>query len=182
MSVSLHEGVVHGDDKDLTGLLELGVVDIARNVRTGAGRACGWSTFYPCFVCSDSRTESCGDTDDYTLALQLIGEVDLVAGGVLDEVQAGNGVALLDESGRGAVKESSLGARAGKVGGETTCSKHCEVLMEIEGDVERRVGGEMWTSCDGARGDFVMAPGLGSGHGRPFFTGTMPRYLVSLFS
>lgn len=37
---SLHEGVVDGDDKSLTSLLELGVVHEARNVSAGARRAC----------------------------------------------------------------------------------------------------------------------------------------------
>lgn len=38
-AVFLHERVVHSDNKDLAGLLELGVVDVAGNVGAGASRA-----------------------------------------------------------------------------------------------------------------------------------------------
>ena len=42
------------------------------------------------------RTEGSWDTDDNTLALKLLGDVDLVAGGGLDEVNVWNGIANLD--------------------------------------------------------------------------------------
>lgn len=71
-----------------------------------------------------SPTECCGDTNDDTLARKLFGEVDLVTRGVLDKVNAGDGVALLDECGCGAVEGSNTGAR--DAGCETTSSEHYE--------------------------------------------------------
>jgi hypothetical protein len=38
-SSSLHKGIIDGNDKDLTGLLELRVVDVTRNVGAGASGA-----------------------------------------------------------------------------------------------------------------------------------------------
>lgn len=38
-SWSLHKGIIDGDDKDLASFLELGVVDVARDVGAGAGGA-----------------------------------------------------------------------------------------------------------------------------------------------
>jgi len=43
------------------------------------------------------RTESSGDTNDQTLALcELLGEVDLVSGRALLQLDAGDGVTCLD--------------------------------------------------------------------------------------
>lgn len=76
------------------------------------------------------RTESGGNADDDTLSLQLLGQVDLVAGGVLDQdVEIGDGVSLLNESRRGAVEQRPLRQGAGD-GSETTSSEHC-VTVEL---------------------------------------------------
>lgn len=67
-----------------------------------------------------SRTEGGGSANDNSLVLDLLGQVDLVTGGVLDQdVQVGDGVALLHERGRGAVEERCLRADAGDVGCNT---------------------------------------------------------------
>jgi hypothetical protein len=39
VSSSLHKGIIDRNDKDLPGLLQLGVVDVARNMGAGAGGA-----------------------------------------------------------------------------------------------------------------------------------------------
>lgn len=82
-SIFLHERVVHGDNKDLASLLELGVVDVAGDVGARASRA--WNDgqhgrFFSLPCSSQSRTKSSRNTDNDTLALELLGEVDLVAG------------------------------------------------------------------------------------------------------
>jgi hypothetical protein len=65
-----------------------------------------------------SRTKGGGGANDNSLALDLLGEVDLVTRRVLDEdVQVGDGVALLDEVACGAVEGGDLDA--GESGGET---------------------------------------------------------------
>lgn len=67
-----------------------------------------------------SRTEGGRSANDNSLVLDLLGQVDLVTGGVLDQdVQAGDGVALLHERGRGAVEEGCLRANAGDIGCDT---------------------------------------------------------------
>lgn len=67
-----------------------------------------------------SRTEGSGSANDDSLALDLLGQIDLVAGGVLDQdVEVGDSVALLHERGRGAVEEGCLRANAGDVGCDT---------------------------------------------------------------
>ena len=67
-----------------------------------------------------SRTEGSWGANDDSLILDLLGQVDLVAGGVLDQdIQVGDGVALLHERGRGAVEEGCLRANAGDVGCDT---------------------------------------------------------------
>lgn len=83
-----------------------------------------------------SRTEGSGSADDHSLALDLLGEIDLVAGRVLDEdVQVGNGVALLDEVPGGAVKGG--GPNAGDAG--------CDTASEHDGSIgDYGVGIEDW--------------------------------------
>lgn len=67
-----------------------------------------------------SRTEGSWRANDDSLVLDLLGQIDLVAGGVLDQdVEVGDGVALLYERGRGAVEEGGLRANAGDVGCDT---------------------------------------------------------------
>lgn len=75
--------------------------------------------------CRGSHTEGRRGANDDTLALDLLGEVDLVTGGVLNQdVQVGDGVALLDEGGRGVMEESSLRPHARDVRSETAGGKH----------------------------------------------------------
>jgi hypothetical protein len=83
------------------------------------------------------RTEGSGSADDHSLALDLLGEIDLVAGRVLDEdVQVGNGVALLDEVPGGAVEGG--GPDAGDVG--------CDTASEHDGSIgDYGVGIEDWS-------------------------------------
>lgn len=118
---NLHKGVIDGDHKDLAGLLQLGVVHVARDVGAGASGASkklvGMS-----YSCRDEgdRTESRRGANDDTLALDLLGEVDFVAGRVLDEVKVGDGVALLHEGGRRRVE----GPRTGNLSRKSTSGKH----------------------------------------------------------
>lgn len=81
-----------------------------------------------CFDCSfsfRSLTESSGDANNNTLALELLGEVDLVAGGVLNkDVQVRDSIALLDEGRRGLVEEGGLGPDAGNVDSEAASGEH----------------------------------------------------------
>jgi len=80
----LHDkGVVDRDDEDITGILELLVVDVTGNVGFGA-----------------RRTESSRDTNDKTLALEDLGDGDLVAGRVLHQLNVRNRVADLNHDGR----------------------------------------------------------------------------------
>lgn len=134
-TVALHEGVVHGNNEDLTGLLELGVADVARDVGAGASRACddsqhsedSWRTVSPLLWLRQLRTEGSRNADDDTLALDLLGEIDLVPGGVLNQdVQVGNGIALLNEGGRGVMEEGGLSPDAGEVSSEPASSEHGE--------------------------------------------------------
>lgn len=74
---------------------------------------------------SSGPTKGSGSTNNNTLALDLLGEIDLVSGGVFDQdVKVRNGVALLDESRSGVVEESALGESAGERGSDTTSSEH----------------------------------------------------------
>lgn len=67
-----------------------------------------------------SHTEGSWSANDDSLVLDLLGQIDLVTGGVLDQdVQVRDGVALLHERGRGAVEEGSLRANARDVGCDT---------------------------------------------------------------
>lgn len=78
----LHERIVDGDNKDLSSSLELVTVHVAGNVGVGA-----------------SGRESGGNTNDDTLGRgELVGEIDLVAGRVLEEVDIGDGITLLNLS------------------------------------------------------------------------------------
>lgn len=93
-----------------------------------------------------ARTEGCGSADDHSLALDLLGEIDLVAGRVLDEdVQVGNGVALLDEVPGGAVEGG--GPDAGDVGCDTA-SEHdgsiCDYAVGIEDWIWPGAGVKAW--------------------------------------
>lgn len=86
----------------------------------------------------ETHTESCGDTDDNALALELLGEVDLVARGVLDQhVQIGNGISLLHKGGCSVVEEGGLGTHTREVGSDTTSSEHGE-LVDRKGNCGRR--------------------------------------------
>lgn len=89
------------------------------------------SFFRLCF--GQSRTESSRDTDDDTLALDLLGQVDLVAGRVLhQDIQVGDGVALLDEGRRGVMEERGLGPDAGELSSETASGEHSEMYIGSE--------------------------------------------------
>lgn len=115
----------------MTSLLELGVVHEAGDVGAGARGAWRGLVAIGDFVTS-SRTEGSWGTDDHGLVLDLLGQIDLVAGGVLDQdVQVGNGIALLHERGRGAVEEGSLRANAGKVGGEAAGGEHFGIGLGV---------------------------------------------------
>ena len=76
------------------------------------------------------RTKGSRRANDNTLALNLLGEVDLVTRGVLDQdVEIRNGVALLDESRTGVVEESTLGEGAREGVSNTASSEHREVFF-----------------------------------------------------
>lgn len=80
VSPFLHESIVDGDNKDLPGTLEFVTGDVAGDVGIGA-----------CW------RKGGGDTYDETFArAELLGEVDLVPGGVLKQVDVRDGVALFD--------------------------------------------------------------------------------------
>lgn len=84
--------------------------------------------------CPNSRTEGGWGANDNSLALDLLGEVDFVAGRVLDQnVQVRNGVALLDEAARCAVEGG--GADAGKVGGNAAGEHNCDSIQDSENEI-----------------------------------------------
>ena len=106
---NLHKRVVDGDHEDLAGVLQRRVVDVAGHVGAGARRACGsggsvvsyrhmYMAVYHGFGNIWKRTEGSRDTDDNALALKLLGDVDLVAGRGLDEVNVWDGIANLNTS------------------------------------------------------------------------------------
>lgn len=63
------------------------------------------------------RTESSWNTDNDTLASQLFGDVDLVAGRVFDEVDVGDGITDFDKGRASRVEEGGLGAEGARHGG-----------------------------------------------------------------
>lgn len=76
-----------------------------------------------------THTESGGDANDDSLALQLLGEVDLVAGGVLDQdIEIGDGIALLNKRRDGVVEKRPLGQDARNASGQTASGEHCELM------------------------------------------------------
>lgn len=91
------------------------------------------SSFFSRLCFGQSRTESSRDTDDDTLALDLLGQVDLIAGRVLhQDVQVGDAVALLDEGGRGVMEKRGLGPDAGELSSETASGEHSERYIGSE--------------------------------------------------
>jgi hypothetical protein len=77
------------------------------------------------------HTEGSRDTDDDALALELLGDVDLVARRGLDELDVGNGIANLD-IGTGRRLEgtgSAKGARGGCC--ESAGGKHGDCLCVV---------------------------------------------------
>ena len=78
--IDLHEGIVDGDDEDFARILELGVGEVAGDVGVGA-----------------TGGEGGGDSDDDAFpGGELFGEVDLVAWGIFEEIDGGDGVACFD--------------------------------------------------------------------------------------
>lgn len=92
-SISLHKGVVDRHDEYVADLLDLGVVDPARDVLAGAGAG-----------------EGTGNTNNVAVAsLELLSQVDAVGSRVLKQTTgAGDLVANLDE-GCGSAVEAALG-------------------------------------------------------------------------
>lgn len=71
------------------------------------------------------HTECGGSTNDDTLALDLLGKVNLVARRVLNQdVEIRDGVSFLDEGRCSVVEESPLGQGARKGGSEAASSEH----------------------------------------------------------
>lgn len=97
---NLHERVVDRDDKDLTSIPQLGVVDPARDVLRRAGSG-----------------ESAGDTHDVAIrGLELLCQINLVSRRVLDQdVDVGDGIATLSQDSRGVRKGPALNDRAGQL-------------------------------------------------------------------
>ena len=114
LHVNLHKRVVNRDHKDLASVLQRGVVDVTGHVGAGACRACGLkdhssatgtgtrTAVYRGCERIWKRTEGSRDADDNAFTLEFLGDVDLVAGRGLDELNAGDGIAHLDiEASRG---------------------------------------------------------------------------------
>lgn len=81
--------------------------------------------YFAGFVSRGSLTEGSWGSNDNALVLDLLGQVDLVSGGVLDEtVEVGDGVALLHEYGRRTVEEGGLRANAWHVGCDAAGGEH----------------------------------------------------------
>ena len=78
-----------------------------------------------------TRTKSSRSANDNTLVLDLLGQIDLVTGGVFHEdVDVGKGVALLDEGRSGVVEEGALGEGAREGGSETAGGEHDGYKLE----------------------------------------------------
>ena len=78
-----------------------------------------------------ARTKSSRSANDNTLVLDLLGQIDLVTGGVFHEdVDVGKGVALLDEGRSGVVEEGALGEGAREGGSETAGGEHDGYKLE----------------------------------------------------
>ena len=81
----LHDkGVIDGDDENLSGVLEGGVVDVAGDMcaRASGAYLIVLSIAIQLQVCigREERTESGWNADNDTLSGQFLGDVDLVAG------------------------------------------------------------------------------------------------------
>ena len=76
----LHERVIDRDNKDLAGILELVTGNVAWDVGVGA-----------CW-----REGSRNSNDETFAGGEFFGEIDLVAGGVLEEINVRNSIALLN--------------------------------------------------------------------------------------
>lgn len=127
---NIHKRIIDRNDKNLPGVLQLGVVDVPGYVGARASRAYTYMVSFPYYrkgVLGGARTKGGRSANDNTLVLDLLGQVDLVTRGVFDEdVEVGEGVALLNEGRGGVVEEGALGERAREGGSETTSGEHGE--------------------------------------------------------
>lgn len=137
-SSSLHKGVIDGDDKDLSRLVQLRVVHVGRHMlaRAGSGKGAGYAH------------------DVAVGVLELFRQVDLVAGRLLEEpVKAGHLVAHLDTGSRCGMEAPSGGSvqeSAPKGGTERHCRRGRGQVRGTRYDVVRRgVGGRSsgWVRC-----------------------------------
>ena len=83
------------------------------------------------------HTECGGCANDDTLALDLLGKVNLVARRVLNQdVEIRDGVSFLDEGRSGVVEEGPLGQGAREGGSEAASSEHDGCYVMLKGEVE----------------------------------------------
>lgn len=76
------------------------------------------------------RTKGGWNTDNDTLPLQLLCEIDFVARRVLDQLDIGNGISDLDECRTSRVEKRRLGAECARHSScEAACSKHYELRI-----------------------------------------------------
>ena len=80
------------------------------------------------------HTESSRSADNDTLALNLLGKVNLVARRVLNQdVEIRDGVSFLDEGRSGVVEEGPLGQGAREGGSEAASSEHDGGYVMLKG-------------------------------------------------
>lgn len=129
---SLHEWIIDSDDKDLASILELGVVNVPRNMGARASRAYMSELDNLQSLSSSKRPEvemihtvSGGDTDDDTFTLELLGKVDLVSWRVLNQdVEVWDRISLLDECRCSLVEQGPLAESAGSARSKAAGSEH----------------------------------------------------------
>jgi hypothetical protein len=120
---NLHERIVNRDHEDLSGVFQSWVVDETRHVGARTRRACGSGGSLVSYRHRNTGsgvpwlvwklTERSRDANNNALALKLLGDVDLVAGRGLDEVDVGDGIANLHAGTRRRLEAAGCAKGAG---------------------------------------------------------------------
>jgi hypothetical protein len=131
-----HKGIVDRHDEHVAGVFELGVADVAWDVcarASGAYIESATDHIYLVAQCHKKqavwrRTKSSRNSNDNAL-LQLLGEIDLVARRVLEQLDVGDRIADLDKGRTSGVEKRRLGAELARRGScEAAGGEHCRWL------------------------------------------------------